>query len=243
MERLILLFLFLLLLTSQINAQKTDFSFKSIQFDNTEPELKGRVRTVLTSTYENDKVTKTTVETFDAQKRRREFISHDADIEVHSQELVASTIKQVYFYNSKTRKLDSILHYDEKDKLWGRTKLIYDSKGLLQEKSIYSEKNVLTTKISYTYDGQKKEVTSNYTSYSKDSEGKPVSISSRSVSQYNEKGQLIKRVKSGLTGDIWESLSFEYDNKGLLMKQESCMGKSCGGHTHLNMYSIIMEIG
>lgn len=226
MKKLLFLSLSLLLLVLQINAQKTDFSFKSIQFDNIEPELKGKVRTVLTSTYENNKVTKTTVETFDTQKRRQEFISHDADIEVHSQELVALTTKQVYLYDSKTGKLDSILHYDEKDKLWGKTKLIYDSIGLLKEENIYSENNKLDKKLSYIYDRSKNEIIVNWINYSQNTGGNILS-SYKGLMQFSGKGRLIKRTYFDDDGKVRDFASFKYGENDLLMEENSCFYNGC----------------
>ena len=222
MKKLLYLYFSLVLLTLQINAQKADFSFESLRYGETEPPLFGKVRTLLTSSYSSDDITETVVESFDLQKKKKEFISHSADIEVHSREMVSSTTKQVYIYNSKNGKLEGILSYDEKDDLWGRTKLIYNSNGLLQEENLYSYKNELIKKTSYTYDRQKMEVTRNLTSYFKNSSGIVGSVNSRSITQFDKSGQLIKRVRFNLDGEQWDSVIFEYDEKGVLVKEDSC---------------------
>lgn len=222
MKRLSLIIIFALLMMLKTNGQEINFPTEITGYNAKSPsKLLGQVKTILTVSYKGEEVFNSTVETYDLQRRKQEFISQNANIEIHSGKMVSQINKEIFIYDSKSGKLLKILSYDvDGEPIWKRV-FNYDTKGRLTERIGYSSNNEISSKQSFVYYPEKMEVEETYTTYYKH----PDSISSttrKKLLAYNEKGQWTKRISFDRNGKQEDITSFEYDDKGNLIKEISC---------------------
>lgn len=215
MKKLIFAIVFLLPLFLQGNAQETLFPSELIGYDSKpNSPLFGQVKTVLTMSYRGEEVSNTTVETYSQEKKKQEFMSQNVGIETHSGKVLSLVTKKSYVYNEN---LSKILSYETDGAPFSKKVFNYDTKRRLLEEIGYSTDNKIFNRITYEYDIEKREVTATYTTYYKKG-----SLSEKIILSYNEKGQWIQRISFDKHGKKDDSISFEYDENGFLVKVTTC---------------------
>ena len=212
MKKILLIFLLVL----NINAQ--DINFPSVMIgDDKKPEplLKGKVHNILISSYRNGNLLgDILLQHYDSKQRLKEIIKFSANIEVHTQNLMASSQKTYYSYSAENKFPIEYLSYDC-EKIAKRI-LKYQDSRLVEELSYYGNEK-LTTKIDYVYNDSKKEITILRKFYIDSGQ-----ILSKNTLQYNEKKQWTKKISYEENGKISDEISFEYDPNGLLKKVTNC---------------------
>lgn len=159
-----------------------------------------------------------------------ESLSHNADIEIHSQQIVALDHSSIYVYNQKGQ-LEKIAHYDPDGSDRGRIEYRYDSEGRLIERKTYVGAKELFHKGIITYPAklQSLEKTDSY------HEGRVVP-GYQLLSTFNEKGELIERLTLKHDGSPDHKIIYSYDDKGNLTKEAHYNEKNVYSWAHLYSY-------
>lgn len=217
MEKLLSFIIIFVLMVLQTNAQDINFPTELLGY-RAKPAspLSGEVKTVLTISYKGKDVLNTTVEAYSPEKKKQEFVFQNADIEIHTKQMVSLARKDIYIYDSKSGNLSKILFYKATGEFLDQTTFSYDNKGRLFEEIGYSNDNKILSKKTFVYDSEKREVTATHITYYKEKASRPQKI----VLAYNGKGQWIKKMTFDKYGNREDIILLEYDDKGNLIKED-----------------------
>ena len=176
----------------------------------------GSVRTILSVEKREEMPFGTVVETYDAQGRLIESLSHSSNREVHSGQMVRLDSKIIYIYDSKGRLLKQVSYSLEKPG-FGRDSVtfVYDDNGRLKEQTTLNGDGTPFLKAVFSYEPEKRTVTAMTTSYV---EGRVIPPF-KAVLIYNEKGQWVKKSMFRSDGSPDGIAEFSYDERGNLAKE------------------------
>lgn len=184
--------------------------------------LKGPIHSVLTTEQRDEYVFRTTVEVYDEKGRITETLATNANIEVHSQQLVRLGGKTTFIYDS-SGKLVRENSFDPEGKLYQFELYKYDDQSRLVEKTIFNAAGVSRGWHRYAYLPEKREVEVSWLFiYSDETKMKEPM---RSVLKYDNQFHWISRKFLG------DTITFEYDKDGNFMK-ENHPGSGGYGHTY-----------
>jgi hypothetical protein len=193
-------FILLLFIAFSINASAQFTDFPAGYSAVPKIKLKGAVHTVLTIEQRGEHVFETYVEVYDKSGRLIEKLNSNANIEIHSNELVRLGGKTIFTYDL-SGKLIKEKYFTPEGEYHGYSTYIYDSKNLLVEDVNFDIKGKERGKTIYTYFPDKREVEVKWSTI-------------KILLSYNEKNQWIKR-----TGFGSSITNFEYDNNGNILKE------------------------
>jgi len=176
----------------------------------------GPVRTVLSVEKREESPFGTVVETYDAQGRRIETLSHSSNREIHSGQIVRLDSKIIYLYDSKARLVKHI-SYSVEQPGEGRDSLtfVYDESGRLKEETTLYGDGTPFLKSVFSYEPEKRTVIAMTTCYV---EGRVIPPF-KAVLIYDDKGQWIKKSMFRADGSPDGIAEFSYDKRGYLIKE------------------------
>lgn len=206
-------------LTLSLGAQETKLPpFIRTSEDKPGTDLVGKVRMVLTSTYLYDELRETTATTYGSNLEVLLIVSHSRLIEPHSDRLLDSDQNQRYFYDEKTANLIRTISSNDNSEKSFFTNYVYDAKNRLIEKLFFDDRKQLDRKTKFDYSQEKKEVkTTIFLVF----DGREAQFRTR-VFEYDDKLMWTKRTEFDRQGKEVETISYEYDARGFLVKKTFC---------------------
>lgn len=218
-----------------VHGQQPSVSIGAEKLDSRkEAGLRGLVRSVLTVEKRDVggyvQTFRTATDAYDKNGAAIESLSHNADIEIHSQKIVALDHSSVYIYDSKG-KLEKIVHHDPDGSDRGRIEYRYDSEGRLIERKTYVGAKELFHKGSITYPAKLKslEKTESY------HEGRVIP-GYQLLSTFSKQGQLIERLTLKHDGSPDHKIIYTYDDRGNLKKEAHYNEKNVHSWAHSYSY-------
>jgi len=163
---------------------------------------------------------RTATDTYDQNGEALETLVHDADIELHSQQIVAIDHSSIYVY-SPNGQLAKIIHYDPDGSMRGRIEYRYDSAGRPIERKTYVGAKELFHRgvISYPSPWESLEKTESY-------DGGRIIPGNQWLSTFNNKGQLIENLTLKADGSPDQKVIYSYDDKGNVKKEAHYDGRN-----------------
>ena len=186
------------------------------QYCKPHEDLAGSVRTLLFVEKRDEDPFDTVAETFNAQGKKVESLSHSSGREIHSGQIVRLDSKIIYAYDSKGRLIKEISYSLDKPNQGNDSVLyVYDGNGRLIEETTLNAHGTPSRKAVFTYEPQKRTVVAMTTSYVEGRVIRPF----RAVLIYNEKGQWIKKSMFRADASPDGIAQFAYNEKGYLAKE------------------------
>lgn len=186
--------------------------------------LVGPVRAVLTVEKRDAGVyvetLRTATDMYDQNGAAVETLVHNADIELHSHQIVALDHSSIYVYGPNGQ-LTKILDYDPDGSDRGRIEYRYDSEDRLIERKTYVGAKELVHRgvTSYPSQWQSLEKTESY-------DGRRVSPGNQWLSTFNNKRQLIESLTLNSDGTPDQKVIYSYDDKGNVKKEAHYDGRN-----------------
>ncbi len=180
-----LLFL-IIALTVQATAQLIYFPTGVIKKPKT--KLKGAVHTVLTIEQRGEYVFSTVVEVYDLKGRLTETMNSNANIEIHSGNLVRLGDKTIYAFDA-SGKLVKANEFTPEGQFTGYETFTFDAKNRLTENILFNRDNKERGRRVYAYFPERREIVATV-SYDYGGRITPFKV----LFSYDEKEQLTKRV-------------------------------------------------
>jgi len=211
----LLVFLFFCISAS---SQTYEFPDKLIGFGRI-PEIekpKG-IRSIIFTEQRDEHVFKSGVETFDKNNRKKEVLSQFASIEIHSGKLMRLGEREIYFYDS-SGKLDKTVTYSPEGIKGFTENFKYDGKNMLVEQILYTAKGEIYREIRYIRNPNKREIEVVGAIHHE----KTAFPMDKFILTFNDKGQCIKRTEYAKDGSIDTTTTYEYNEKGYILKITNC---------------------
>jgi YD repeat-containing protein len=205
-----LLFL-IIALTVQATAQLIYFPTGVIEKPKT--KLKGAVHTVLTIEQRGEYVFSTVVEVYDLKGRLTETMNSNANIEIHSGNLVRLGDKTIYAFDA-SGKLVKANEFTPEGQFTGYETFTFDAKNRLTENILFNRDNKERGRRVYAYFPERREIVATV-SYDYGGRITPFKV----LFSYDEKEQLTKRVHYESDGSESNVTTFEYDANGNITKE------------------------
>jgi YD repeat-containing protein len=199
-----------------------------------EAGLVGPVRSLLTvEKREEDgyvRTLSTIVSTYERNGAAIETLFHDADIEMHSQQIVAIDHSSIYFYNA-IGQVEKVVHYDPDGSDRGQVEYRYDLQGRLIERKTYVGAKELfdIDLISYPAKLRSLEKRQSY-------DGGRVTPGYQWLSIFNEKGELVEKLTLKPDGSPDSKIIYSYDPRGNVTKEAHYDEKNAYRRAHIFLY-------
>lgn len=208
---------------SVVTRSQTFVDFPAGYSNKPSSRLKGPIHTVLTTEQRDEHVFSTTVEVYDEKGRITESLVTNANIEVHSQQLVRLGGKATFIYDS-SGKLVRENNLDPEGKLYQYELYRYDDQSRLVEKTIFNAAGVGRGWHRYAYSPEKREVEVSWVFIYGDETNMKEPM--RSILKYDKQFRWISRTFLG------DTITFEYDQDGNFVREHHQSSSGGYGHTY-----------
>ena len=235
MNKILLIVGLIIAAVTNATAQEPTLSGTEQLFSRKYAELLGPVRTVLSVTKRPEgssvRTFGTTTVTYDVSGALTDSLFHQADIEIHSGQLVSLDTSRSYSYDSKRRLIRSVGR-DPNGTVTGQNDYRYDSTGRLSEFIDHSRSGTLSEKRLFAYDNAKRQVTVTWiTYYSKPS-------TKYFVYTFDLKARAVERTTLNDDRSLNHRIVYSYDSNGNLAKEEHYDEKNQYGWGQIYTYKL-----